>query len=106
MPAKTKLTVLPLTMMFERPVFHIVESSEPASLPVSNVNFTSSPVKGLPSLHFTPCRSVTTYVLPTHLPSVASHGMYLSLSGSYRNSVSYRSPTVPVALPLVRNGLN
>ena len=51
---KTKLTVLPLTMMFERPVFHIVENSEPASLPVSNVNFTSAPVSGLPSFHFTP----------------------------------------------------
>ena len=73
---------MPLTLILVRPVFHIVEYSEPASLPVSNVNFTSAPVSGLPSFHFTPERSVTTYVRPTHLPLVASHGMYLSASGS------------------------
>ena len=82
MPLKTKLTVLPLTTMLVRPVFHIVESSEPASLPVSNVNLTSFPVSAWPSLHFTPLRSWMTYVLPTHFPLVASHGMYLSARGS------------------------
>ena len=46
--------------MLWRPVFHIVENSEPSSLPVSNVNFTSAAVSGLPSFHFTPLRSVTT----------------------------------------------
>ena len=60
MPVKTKLTVLPLTTMFESPVFHIVEYSEPVSLPVSNENFTSAPVRGLPSLHFTPDRTCMT----------------------------------------------
>ena len=85
---KRKLTAFPFTPMLWRPVFHIVESSEPSSLPVSNVNFTSAPVNGLPSFHVTPLRSVTTNVVPTHLPLVASHGMYLSFSGSYRNRVS------------------
>ena len=88
MPLKTKLTVLPLVAIFVSPVFHIVESSEPGSLPVSNVNFTSAAVRGLPSFHFTPGRTWTTNVRPTHLPLVASHGMYVSLSGSYRNNVS------------------
>ncbi len=103
---KSKLTVLPLVVMLWSPVFHIVESSEPASFPVSNVNFTSAPVRGLPSFHFTPGRTCRTYDVPTHLPSVASQGMYLSWSGSYRNSGSYRSPSVPVAFPPVRSGLN
>ena len=74
--------MLPLTLIRVRPVFHIVEYCEPSSLPVSNVNFTSAPVNGFPSFHLTPGRIVRTYVLPTHLPFVASHGMYLSASGS------------------------
>ncbi len=96
--------MLPFTLILERPVFHIVEYCEPSSFPVSNVNFTSAPVNGFPSFHLTPERSVRTYVLPTHLPLVASQGMYLSPSGSYRKSVSYSRPTVPVERS-VRSGL-
>ena len=58
------------------------------SLPVSKEYFTSLLVKGFPSLHFTPRRSVTTYVVPCQRPFVASHGMYRSFNGSYRNIVS------------------
>src|SRR5262245_12491983 len=81
-PAKTKLTVRPFVVIRCRPVFHMVEYWEPSSLPVSNVNLTSAAVSGLPSLQLTPGRSVTTKVLPTHLPFVASHGMNWSFSGS------------------------
>ncbi len=61
------MTTFPRVLIFVRPVFHIAEYCEPASLPVSNVNFTSAAVNGLPSFHFTPLRTVTTWFLPTHL---------------------------------------
>ena len=80
--------MLPLVEIRERPVFHMAEYCEPASLPVSKVNFTSEAVSGFPSLNATPRRSVTTWLLPTHLAFVASQGMKRSWSGSYRNSVS------------------
>src|SRR5262245_582977 len=96
-PPKVNVTLFPFVVIFVSPVFHIVEYSEPASLPVSNVNFTSAAVNGLPSFHLTPLRTVRTELRPTHLPSVASQGMNLSCSGSYRKSVSYRSPMTPVA---------
>jgi hypothetical protein len=98
-PLKWKVTRLPCVEIRCRPVFHIVEYCEPFSLPVSNVNFTSAAENGLPSFHLMPFRSVTTWFLPTQRWLVASHGMYLSLSGSYRKRVSYRSPSTPVAYP-------
>ena len=54
------VTTLPFVVIFVRPVFHMVEYCEPASLPVSKVNFTSAAVNGLPSFHLTPLRTVTT----------------------------------------------
>ena len=59
-PLKAKRTMLPAVVMRWSPVFHIVEISEPSSLPVSNVNFTSAAVSGLPSFHVTPGRTLRT----------------------------------------------
>jgi hypothetical protein len=59
-PRKWKVTVFARVEIRVRPVFHIVEYCEPASLPVSKVNLTSAAVSGLPSLQLTPRRIVTT----------------------------------------------
>ncbi len=63
----------------------------------SKLYLTSCGVIVWPSLHLTPGRMVMAYVVfDVHFPPVASHGMNVSFSGSYRNGVSYTNPTSPV----------
>ncbi len=62
------------------------------------VNATSSAEKSWPSLHLMPERVLMVYSVSLVQDALsASHGMNLSASGSYRNRVSYCSPTVPIA---------
>src|SRR5450759_1374910 len=62
------------------------------------VKATSSAVKAWPSDHLTPWRALIVSLFGSvHVPLSASHGVNLSASGSYRNWVSYWSPTVPIA---------
>jgi hypothetical protein len=85
-----KTTSFPCTFVLRRPV-----SAQSgccgcvAFFARSKLYLTSAGVIVLPSLHFTFLRIVITYVdFVFHVPLVASHGMNLSWSGSYRNGVS------------------
>jgi hypothetical protein len=96
-PLNVSRTVLPAVETLFRPDVHSVCCGCSGIFSVRNVNLKSAAVSALPSLHLTPGRTVIAYTFfVTQVPFEASQGMNLSLSGSYRNGVSYARPTVPV----------
>jgi hypothetical protein len=86
-PLKVTVTVFPLAVAFAT----VATLGEYGSAELVRArlieNATSAPVSACPSLHFTPGRTLITYLLPCQPDAsgpVASHESYLFLIGSYR----------------------